>query len=138
MTNEQYADFLIKVFNLYVKDYVRHQYISIRQFDNWVRIFLGQRSEQCGMLGHCSIQFVSESNGNIYPCDFYCTDEYLLGNIRDTDFMTMASSKKEKDFICDSLEIPDRCKSCKFYPICRAGGCKRNKLSEDYLSLIHI
>lgn len=132
MTNEQYADFLIKVFNLYVKDYVRHQYISIRQFDNWVRIFLGQRSEQCGMLGHCSIQFVSESNGNIYPCDFYCTDEYLLGNIRDTDFMTMASSKKEKDFICDSLEIPDRCKSCKFYPICRAGGCKRNKLSEDY------
>lgn len=132
MTTEQYADFLIKVFNLYVKDYVRHQYISVRQFDNWVRMFLGQQTEQCGMMGHCSHQFVSESNGNIYPCDFYCTDEYLLGNINETDFQTMADSKTAKDFICESLEIPDKCKVCKVYPMCRAGGCKRTQQSADY------
>ena len=70
MTSAQYADFLIRVFNLYVKDYVRGQYISVREFDNLVRLYLGQRPEQCGMAGHCAHQFVSESNGNIYPCDF--------------------------------------------------------------------
>ena len=37
MTTDQYADFLIKIFNLYVKDFTRGNYISIRQFDNWVR-----------------------------------------------------------------------------------------------------
>lgn len=132
MTSAQYADFLIKIFNLYVKDYVRHRYISVRQFDNWVRLFLRQPTEQCGMMGHCSHQFVSESNGNIYPCDFYCTDEYLLGNITEKDFTELATCKTAKDFICESIEVPQRCKTCRLYPICRAGGCKRTQLSEDY------
>ena len=132
MTPDQYADFLIKLFNLYVKDYVRHQYVSIRQFDNWVRLFLGQPTEQCGIKGHCSHQFVSEANGNIYPCDFYCTDEYLLGNISDTDFSQMEHSEIAVNFIKESLAVPERCKECKLYPICRGGGCKRTQQSEDY------
>ena len=132
MTCEQYADFLIKVFNLYVKDYVRHDYVSIRQFDNWVRSYLRQPTEQCGIMGHCTHQFVSEANGNIYPCDFYCTDEYLLGNIKDGDLKEMVNSKIARDFIRESLAVPERCKKCNVYPICRAGGCKRTQLSEDY------
>lgn len=132
MTPEQYADFLIRTFNLYVKDYVRGEYISVRQYDNWVRLFLGQPTEQCGMLGYCSHQFVAESNGNIYPCDFYCTDEYLLGNIEETDFRTMAESETAVHFIRESLPVPERCKACKLYPICRAGGCKRTRQSADY------
>lgn len=132
MTPEQYGDFLIKVFNLYVKDYVRHNYISIRQFDNWVRSYLRQPTEQCGIMGHCTHQYVSEANGNIYPCDFYCTDEYLLGNIKETDFLTMEKSEAAKSFIRESLRIPDRCKACNIYGICRGGGCKRTQLSEDY------
>ncbi len=132
MTSEQYADFLIKVFNLYVKDYVRHNYISIRQFDNWVRSYLRQPTEQCGIMGHCTHQFVAEANGNIYPCDFYCTDKYLLGNIRDGDLAEMVNGKIARDFIKESLVVPDRCRNCNVYPICRAGGCKRTQQSEDY------
>lgn len=132
MTSEQYADFLIKVFNLYVKDYVRGNYISIRYFDNLVRLFLGQPSEQCGMMGHCTHQFVSEANGNIYPCDFYCTDEYLLGNIRTHAFKELSECDAAKKFILESLAVPERCKGCKVYPLCRAGGCKRTKESADY------
>lgn len=132
MTSEQYADFLIKVFNLYVKDYVRHQYVSVRQFDNWVRSYLRQPTEQCGIMGHCTHQFVSEANGNIYPCDFYCTDKYLLGNINVTDLSEMVNSKIARDFIRESLIVPERCKKCNVYPVCRAGGCKRTQLSEDY------
>lgn len=132
MTPEQYADFLIRVFNLYVKDYVRGQYVSIREFDNWVRLFLGQQTEQCGILGYCAHQFVAESNGNIYPCDFYCTDDYLLGNIADSDFTAMANSETAVSFIRESLSVPERCQSCKVYPLCRAGGCKRTRQSADY------
>lgn len=132
MTAEQYADFLIKVFNLYVKDYVRHDYMSIRQFDNWVRLYLGHPTEQCGIKGHCSHQFVAEANGNIYPCDFYCTDEYYLGNIADTDFLTMEKSDTARQFIRESLKVPERCKTCNVYGMCRAGGCKRTQQSEDY------
>ena len=42
MTNEQYAYFLIHLFNAYVKDYVRGEYMSIRQFDNWVQMYVGR------------------------------------------------------------------------------------------------
>ena len=132
MTADQYADFLIKVFNLYVKDYVRHNYISIRQFDNWVRMYLGEMAEQCGLMGHCTHQFVAEGNGNIYPCDFYCTDEWLLGNINDNSLESMAKGEKAKAFIMESLPVPKECKECRFMPLCRAGGCKRNRESADY------
>ncbi len=132
MTPEQYGDFLIRVFNLYVKDYVRGNYISIRQFDNWVRLFLRQPTEQCGIRGHCTHQFVAEANGNIYPCDFYCTDEYFLGNIKETDFITMEASEVAQEFIKESLVIPERCRDCNVSGMCRGGGCKRTKLSEDY------
>lgn len=132
MTNEQYANYLIRVFNLYVKDFVRGNYISIRVFDNYVRMFLGDKCEQCGLMGHCTHQFVCEGNGNIYPCDFYCTDEWLLGNINDTTLKNMAEGEKAKNFIKESLVIRDECKKCRYYPLCRGGGCKRDKASENY------
>ena len=132
MTPEQYANFLIHLFNAYVKDYVRGNYVSIRQFDNWVRLYLGDMPEQCGMCGHCTHQFVVEGNGNVYPCDFYCLDEWLLGNVNNDSFEKMANSDNAKKFIMESLAIPDKCKKCKFYPICRAGGCKRNRADRDY------
>lgn len=132
MTTEQYTDFLIRVFNLYVKDFVRGNYMSVRQFDNWVRMYLGQRAEQCGLCGHCTHQFVAEGNGNIYPCDFYCTDEWLLGNINQTSLKELAQSRTAVEFIKESLPVPEKCRQCPFYPICRAGGCKRNRESADY------
>lgn len=132
MTPRQYTDFLIKIFNLYVKDFVRGNYISIRQFDNYVRMYLGERPEQCGLGGHCTHQLVVEGNGNVYPCDFYCTDEWLLGNIEETSLRDLANSKKATEFIRQSLAVPEKCKQCRVYPMCRAGGCKRNGVSADY------
>ena len=132
MTPKQYSDFLIRIFNLYVKDFARGNYISIRQFDNWVRMYLGEKAEQCGLMGHCTHQFVVEGNGNVYPCDFYCTDEWCLGNLSEMTLEEMAKSKKAFEFIKDSIAVPEKCKNCRFYPLCRAGGCKRNKASADY------
>lgn len=132
MTDEQYADFLIRIFNLYVKDFMRGNYVSVRYFDNLVRLYLGQKSEQCGLCGHCTHQFVAEGNGNIYPCDFYCTDEWLLGNINEISLKSLAESKTAKAFIKESFAAPAKCKACPYFPLCRGGGCKRQKQDRDY------
>ena len=134
MTPEQYKHFLIHAFNFYVKEYVRDNYTSIRYFDNIVHLYLGNPTEQCGICGHCSHQFVAEGNGNIYPCDFYCTDEWLLGNINDQNenFDTLAHSEKATEFLRESLAIDDKCKNCRYYPLCRSGGCKRSRQDRDY------
>ncbi len=132
MTSDQYADFLIRIFNLYVKDFMRGNYMSIRYFDNLVRLSLGQPPEQCGVCGHCTHQFVVEGNGNVYPCDFYCTDEWLLGNINSSDLKVLANGKKATQFIKESLKVPENCKRCRYFPLCRAGGCKRQRADRDY------
>lgn len=134
MTVEQYKNFLIKGFNAYVKDYVRDEYTSIRYFDNLVHLYLGNPTEQCGMCGHCSHQFVAEGNGNIYPCDFYCTDEWLLGNINDASqsFDTLAHSEKAIEFLRESIAVSNECKKCKYFAMCRSGGCKRTREDRNY------
>lgn len=132
MTNAQYADFLVRVFRLYAADLLAGDYISVREFDNWVRMDLGGAPEQCGMAGRCSPQFVAESNGDVYPCDFYCTDEYRLGNILTSDFQTLAQSEPARRFYASFPETPGRCKDCPHFRLCRAGGCRRTRESADY------
>lgn len=134
MTREQYKYFLIHAFNFYVKEYVRDNYTSIRYFDNLVHLYLGNPTEQCGMCGNCMHQFVAEGNGNIYPCDFYCTDDWFLGNINtpEENFDTLAHSRKATAFLRESLEIQEKCKKCRLYPLCRGGGCKRSREDRDY------
>ncbi len=132
MTNDQYSYFLIHAFNAYVKDYVRGQYTSVRQFDNWVRLYLGQQTEQCGVCGHCMHQFVVEGNGNVYPCDFYCLDEWLLGNIQTEELTAMANSPKAISFVRESLITDPQCQACRYYPLCRGGGCKRSRTDHNY------
>ena len=132
MSVPQYAQYLIRLFNLYVKDYADGNYVSIRHFDNMVRLFLGQQAEQCGMQGHCGRQFVVEAGGNVYPCDFYCMDEWLLGNINDSDFISLAKCEKSLNFIRESLKVSDKCAGCPYYRVCRGGGCKRNREDRDY------
>ena len=132
MTPKQYEVFLIELFKAYVKDYVAHNYTSVRWCDNMVNMYNGKRSEQCGLMGHCTTQYVIEGNGNVYPCDFYCTDECLLGNVNDESFEQLSKSDRAKDFIMESLVYPDKCKGCNIFGLCHAGGCKRNREDRDY------
>lgn len=78
--------------------------------------------------GRCSCQFVIEANGGIYPCDFYVTDEWHMGNIKDSTFEELESSETAKIFVQSSEYIDPKCKSCKWINLCR-GGCRRNRES---------
>lgn len=132
MNNEDYLNYLNSAFRMYYNARLRGTPFSIRQFDNYVLLAHGSCPEQCGMKGGCSEQFVVEGDGSVYPCDFYCNDEQCLGNINDTSFAQMRKSKKALDFISSSFEKKDECSECKYYYLCRGGGCKRNNASFDY------
>ncbi len=132
MTEKQFENYLITLFELYAKDFLKGNYISIRSLDNMVRLYAGGMAEQCGMNGFCSRQFVVEGNGNIYPCDFYSNDEWLLGNINNTDFRAVFQLQLAIKFLKESCEIDGKCEKCKFLRLCRGGGCKREKQSVDY------
>lgn len=134
MSVQEYENYLNSAYKIYFNDNMRGNLMSIRQFDNYALLASGKPAEQCGMNGPCSTQFVVEGDGSVYPCDFYCTDQWLLGNINDSSFGDLHNSKQCVDFLKDSFKIHDECKTCEHFQLCRGGGCKRNRQNADYCS----
>ncbi len=132
MSVDDYSYYLKNAYKLYYNDISRKTQISIRQFDNYRLLMQGRPAEQCGMNGFCSEQFVVEGDGSVYPCDFYCTNEYYLGNINEQSFAKMRESKMYQTFIKSSYSVEEQCQKCRYFQICRGGGCKRNNASTDY------
>lgn len=132
MNNDDYLYFLTKCFNIYFNDRLRGDIISVRTFDNYISLINGNNAEQCGMNGVCSEQFVVEGDGSVYPCDFYCTDEWYIDNINNTSFKEIRNNQKYVEFIKNSFKLDYKCKKCDYFYICRGGGCKRNRESCDY------
>ncbi len=125
-----YKNFLVKIFRLWLDDLKKGKYISIRHIDNMMRIVLGGKPEICSMQGHCSVQFVTEGDGSVYPCDFYVLDEWKLGNVFENSFSELVSSGNAKRFIESSLSVPEKCKKCECFGICR-NGCRRERKYVD-------
>ena len=78
------------------------------------------------MNGICGRQWVVEADGSTYPCDFYALDQWLLGNINQDSFQDMDQKRDELGFIQWSKQVPEECKNCKWYGLCR-NGCRRNR-----------
>ena len=127
LSAEDYGEFLIRIFDLWYEDLKSGHYVSIRHIDNWIGILLGQRPEACSMNGRCSIQFVVEGDGSVYPCDFYVTDEWKLGNVADDSFASMLTGPKAHQFIRDSMVLPEECRICPILRLCR-NGCRRDRM----------
>ena len=132
MSGEDYAQFLEKAFKLYYNDNMRGNRVSVRAFDNYLLLLQGKNAEQCGMNGFCSVQFVVEGDGTVYPCDFYCTDEWELGNINEKSFLQMLGDKKAKCFIEESFTVEEKCRQCDYFALCRGCGCKRGRGDSDF------
>jgi len=124
LTSKEYTIFLIKLFDLWYADVVNNDFVSIRYFDNILGLFLGHNYEACDMNGRCSCQHIIESDGSVYPCDFYTYEKHSIGNILNETFDDMHNKEYTKEFILESLNVSNKCKQCKFYTVCR-GGCKR-------------
>jgi len=126
LTAERYSGFLKQTFDLYYRDLMSGNYISVRNFDNYIGILLRRPPESCAMCGYCTCYGVVEGDGSVYPCDFYVLDEWKLGDLRDKGFDEMLRSDKAKEFVETSYFVSDECKICKYYALCR-GGCRRDR-----------
>ena len=126
LTPERYEIFLKNLFDCWYLDMKAGHYVYNRYFENLMMIIAGQGAESCNLRGVCGAQWVIEANGNTYPCDFYALDEWYLGNINTDSFENMESKREELGFIQWSRQIPDDCKNCRCFMLCR-NGCRRNR-----------
>ena len=115
------------LFDLWYVDAMAGKGVSLRFFDNILSMLCGYPPESCDMSGRCTLQYVVEADGSVYPCDFYALPNYRMGNILAMDFEKLANSEAARRFL-DKRHAPAACAACAYAPICR-GGCPR--LYED-------
>ena len=125
LTDESYERFLKILFDEWYQDIGEGKQIYNRYFYNLLWMIKGRYPESCNMRGVCSLQWTIEADGNVYPCDFYVLDEWRLGNVRENSFADLWKSDIQKRFIRMSVDVPEACKQCKWFSLCR-NGCMRN------------
>lgn len=123
LTPRRFASFYTEIFRYWLADFKAGKYRSIKLFDDLVNLLGMGIPTACGMNGRCQPQLIVEADGSTYPCDFYCLDEYCLGNITDTELAvlyqrSMESPSKKRD------PLPELCGTCPYRQIC-GGNCRR-------------
>ena len=76
------------------------------------------------MSGRCAVQYVIESDGTVYPCDFYCLDAWALGNVNTHSLDAMDTKRETLGFLGRGDALCPECRQCRVYALCR-GGCPR-------------
>lgn len=122
--------FLISLFDIWYKDFVRNQEVRVTYFENIIYKMMGNAHSQCAMNGMCSIEMVIESDGNVYPCDFYVADQWNLGNLHETSFESILHSQTAAYFLEESIGIGNKCRTCEWSGLCQ-GACRRYQLCSD-------
>ena len=119
-----FASFYTELFAYWYADFQRGKHRSIKFFDDVVNLLVLGVPTSCGMNGACHPQLVVEADGSVYPCDFYCLDEYKLGNITVQPLSELMQSPALSAFLHRPHRMPDLCGKCRYRQFC-GGNCKR-------------
>ncbi len=122
---EAYGRFLCQLFDLWYRDWEQGEYHSIRLFDDYIHLLLGDGGSTCATCGSCGAYFVVEADGSVYPCDFFALDEWRLGRLGEQSLEEMAASETAERFLAWGREKPPECADCPWKNLCN-GGCKND------------
>lgn len=123
---ENFAYFYKKIFSLWKASLEEGDYYSISFIDQIINLLGGNNNVSCALRGRCSPQYVIESDGSVYPCDFYVLEDFNSGNINTNTLREVFYNPGIQNFLSSKEKIPDYCRKCNFLSICN-GGCKRLK-----------
>lgn len=122
---EAYGDFLIKVFDKWVRHDVGD--IHVMNFEWALTSWMGLPSNVCVFAENCGESLVMEHDGQVFSCDHYVYPDFRLGNILTNLPRDMAASDKQRQFgLNKSANLPDCCRRCEAHFACR-GECPKHR-----------
>jgi uncharacterized protein len=125
VTAEQWGNFLITIFDEWVKTDVGEVYIQM--FDAALASWYGISPSMCIFAEKCGLALTMEHNGDLYSCDHFVEPDFLLGNILKNKMVDLVSSDKQVKFGSDKLDtLPTYCLDCKVRFACH-GECPKNR-----------
>lgn len=126
---EQWGDFLIAIFDEWVRKDVGTYYVEI--FDSILANWVGQTPGICVYAKECGHAGVMEFNGDVYSCDHFVFPEYRLGNIRNKTMVEMLYGEQQREFSRMKHDaLPQQCKECEWEFACH-GECPKNRFLKD-------
>ena len=128
ITPEEYGEFLIDLFDEWYEG--GFPTTSVRTFDAILQSYLGMPNDFCVYSERCDSGIVVEYNGDIYPCDFYVSEDRRLGNIMEDSLESILARPERASFISRKQSLPKQCEECEWRWLCR-GGCPRNRPNGD-------
>lgn len=130
LTPQAYGRFLCQLFDLWYRDWETGNYHSIRLFDDYIHILLGDNFSTCATCGRCGGYFVAEADGSLYPCDFFALDQWHVGDLHSQTLEQVRKSDNYIRFLQMGWQIPGDCRSCRWRQLCN-GGCKNDWVWEE-------
>jgi uncharacterized protein len=125
LTGKQYGQFLITVFNEWVRRDVGRVYVQL--FDVALAAWSGQRPGLCIFEETCGQALALEHNGDLYSCDHFVEPKYLLGNIEQELMIDLVASDQQYRFGLEKRDsLPRYCRECEVRFVCH-GGCPKNR-----------
>ena len=122
---EAFGDFLIGIFNEWVKRDVGKVYVQM--FDVSLGIWSGHGPGLCLFLEDCGEALALEHNGDLYSCDHFVYPKYKLGNIMNEALGAMVNSTRQKEFGgAKSSTLPKYCRECEVRFACN-GECPKHR-----------
>ena len=127
ITPQQWGDFLIAVFDRWVRTDVGTMFVQI--FDSTLANWAGELPGVCVYAPTCGHAGIIEHNGDVYSCDHFVFPEYRLGNIASQTLVEMMYSPRQRQFGADKRDkLPGQCRECRFLFACN-GECPKNRFA---------
>jgi uncharacterized protein len=125
VTAKQWGNFLITIFDEWVKKDVGEVYVQM--FDAALASWYGHPPSMCIFAPTCGTALTMEHNGDFYSCDHFVEPDYFLGNILTKKMSDMVVSEKQVKFGKDKSDaLPKFCLDCKVKFACQ-GECPKNR-----------
>jgi uncharacterized protein len=122
---QKYGEFLIAIFDEWLRHDVGHIFIQI--FDVALGAWLGKPGGLCIFAPTCGTALALEHNGDLYSCDHFVEPDYLLGNIKKSTLLELATSEKQGQFgKSKQTSLPRYCRDCEVLFACN-GGCPKDR-----------
>jgi uncharacterized protein len=126
VTGRQYGDFLIAIFDEWVRRDIGRVFVQI--FDTALATWMGQRAGLCVFEETCGAALVLEHNGDLYACDHFVEPRCRLGNILEIPLVELVGSERQRRFgLAKRDRLPRTCLECQVRFICN-GGCPKNRV----------
>jgi uncharacterized protein len=125
VSSDGFGRFMCDIFDHWVQNDVGRYFVNM--FDAVLANYCGLQPGLCIYGETCGGNIVIEHNGDVYPCDHFVKEEYLLGNINEIPLKKLASSQEQFRFGLEKRNsLPKKCLRCEYGSLCR-GECPKHR-----------